>query len=115
MGLRRALASLPDDRATVTAAREVAAFLDMHPGEPFIAERIMRSTGVSAERITPVLSAFAAAFVIDCDGDPRRDECVYHPDSVLEIEVRRFLRGADGATHRLQGGVDRYRDRFGRA
>jgi len=113
MSLRRALASLPDDRATVATAREVVAFFDAHPHEALEPERVSRATGMEHDRTDPVLKALSDAFVIDCDGDPRLMPSSYDPDTVLALEVRRFLRVKDSTTSRLQHSVDRYRGRFG--
>ncbi len=113
MGLRKALASLPDDRATVATVREVVAFFDAHAHEPIEPDRVSRAIAMSHDRTDPVLKALAESFVIDCDGDPRLAPSSYDPDTVLALEVRRFLRGKDGSTMRLQSGVDRYRGRFG--
>lgn len=113
MSLRRALSALPDDRETVTAAREVVAFLSLHPDESLDTERITHSTSLSSVRVEPVVCALAAALVIDCDGDPRLHEFTYHPDAVLSLEVRRFLKVAGGVESRLQRGVDRFRGRYG--
>lgn len=114
MSLRRALAALPDDVESRAAVRGVLGFLEGHVGEPLDAERVRKSTGVSAVQLEAVLKAMQAVEVVDCDGDSRVDSFVYAPDSVLQLEVRRFVRSAGNAEQLLQRGVDRFRGRFGR-
>lgn len=111
MSLRRALMALPDDAATRAVAVGVVGFLDLHPNEVVPTDRIERATGLDHDRVAPVISAFADALVVDCD-DPAGRGYVYHPDPVLELEVRRFLRSG-AADARLHKGIDRYRGRFG--
>lgn len=113
MSLRTALASLPDDRRTATAVREIVAYFDEHRSQPVDARRVERATGVSHELTRSVVSALVSNFVLDCDGDSTTDTCVFVPDTVLSLEVDRFLRSGTGSGGQLQRGVDRYRNRFG--
>lgn len=115
MSLRAAMASLSDDRESVRAVREVVACFSTHRGEPLGPERIARIVGFSRERTDPVLQALASALVINCDGDPSSFPCTFTPDSVLALEVERFLRQGDPGTARLQSSIDRFRRRTGRA
>jgi hypothetical protein len=111
VSLRKALAALPDDRTTRSALHGVVSYLDTHRDVPFELSGITRGTGLDDVRVESVLRALAAAFVIDCDGDPRSTSCTYKPDSVLSLEVRQFLRNSGGGDARLQRGVDRFRGR----
>lgn len=113
MSLRTSLALLPDDRTTDATVREVIAFFRAHPHEPVEASRVARATGMPEERILPVLQAMARGRVIDCDGDPLLRPCSFDPDTMLALEIRRYLRASDGASSRMQAGVDRYRGRQG--
>lgn len=113
MSLRRALSALPDDRDTVTATREVIAFFDRHRSAGLDARRVSQATGLSSHTVGIVLAALADAIVIDCDGDPRTAECSYAPDSVLEIEVRRFLKTAAEVESVRRHQVGRFRNRYG--
>lgn len=113
MSLRRALGVLPDDRETVMTVRKVMAFLDGHKGDPVVAQRIARVTGLPLDRIELVVEALVGARVLDCDGDPGREDCTYSPDSILDLEVRRFFRVSDAAESGLHRKVDRFRGRFG--
>jgi len=115
MSLRTAMASLSDDRESVRAVREVVTCFSTHRGEPLRPERIARIVSLPRERTDPVLRALANALVINCDGDPSSFPCTFTPDSVLELEVERFLRRGDPGTARLQSSVDRFRRRAGRA
>ena len=113
MGLRTTLALLPDDRATGAAVREVIEFFRAHAHEPVEPARVSRATGISSDRVEPVLQALAKGRVIDCDGDPLTQPSSFDPDTMLAMEVRRFLNIRDSASSRMQAGVDRYRGRQG--
>lgn len=113
MSLRTSLALLPDDRATGTAVREVILFFHAHAHEPVEASRVVRATGLSADRVEPVLTALAKGLVIDCDGDPLKEPSSFDPDTMLALEIRRFLRVEDSAHSRASAGVIRYRGRQG--
>lgn len=107
------LALLSDDRATGTAVREVLSFFRAHAHEPLEPTRVVRATGLSADRVEPVLSALAKGLVIDCDGDPLKQPSSFDPDAMLALEIRRFLRQGDGASSRTNEGMNRYRGRQG--
>ncbi len=113
MSLRTTLALLPDDRGTDVAVREVIAFFRAHAHEPVEPSRVARATGLSADRVEPVLQALAKGRVVDCDGDPLTDPCSFDPDTMLAMEVRRYLRVSDSASSRVQAGVNRFRGRQG--
>lgn len=110
MSLRTAIESLPDDRDTAVAVREIVRYFSAHEGEPIGLLRIERVLGLKHEQVGTVVSALTRHFVIDCDGP---DSCVFSPDSVVELEVARFLRTNIAPTTHLQRGVDRFRGRFG--
>lgn len=114
MSLRTALTSLPDDRESVRAVHEVVACFSSHRGEALGAERVARIVGLSRQRADSVLWALADALVIDCDGDPSSLPCTFAPDSVLALEVERFLREGDSGTARLQSSTGKFRQRYGR-
>lgn len=114
MSLRSALEALPDDRATVTAARQVVAFLDAHPHELVRPSRIARATGLTSGQVDTVIAALQKGFVVDCGGS-EEPECVFEPTPLLALEVQRYLRAAPaGGDPRLQLGAQRFRSRFGR-
>jgi len=114
MSLRTALAVLPDDRATVHAAREVLACFAMHVGEPLPADRISRSTGLDISRVLPILEALTKSVVIDCDSDPSLSSCTFEPSAVLKLEVDRYLRQGGSETTRMQSSIGKFRSRLGR-
>ena len=114
MSLRTALAALPDDRASVHAAREVIACFAAHRREPLSAERLARCTGIDLERIEPVLHSLVDAGVVDCDGDSSPQSCAFDPGPVLQLEVERFLRSANPDTTRMSANIGRFRSRLGR-
>ena len=113
MSLRTALASLPDDRMTASAVREVVAFYAAHEHTPLDLYRISRATAISADRVAPVIQALHKAGVLHCDGDPHLKGSTFDPDRVLSMEVERFLRSAVAPNARLQAGIGRYMNRFG--
>jgi hypothetical protein len=115
LSLRTALAELPDDRATAHAAREIIAYFAIHVGEPLLAARIGRSTGLEEDRVFPVLAALAKAGVIDCDGDPTLKPCTFEPDVVHGLEVDRYLRSGGSDAARLQSSLGKFRSRLGRS
>jgi hypothetical protein len=115
VSLRKALSALPDDRATVHAAHEVIACLAMHVGESMPVARISRSTGLDISRVAPVLAAFAASVVVDCDGDPSLGSCTFEPDAVLRLEVERYLRSGGSDAARMQSSIGKFRSRLGRS
>ena len=113
MSLRTALASLPDDRQTASAVREVVAFFAAHAHTPIDLERLARATAISADRLRFVVQALCSTGVLHCDGDPQLNGSSFDPDRVLSMEVDRFLRSSGVPTARLQASVGRYRNRFG--
>jgi len=113
VSLRTALASLPDDRTTASAVREVVAFYAAHEHTPLDLTRISRATSISSDRVAFVVQALCSAGVLHCDGDPHLRGSTFDPDHVLSMEVDRFLRTGAAPNARLQAGVGRYLNRFG--
>jgi hypothetical protein len=105
---------MPDDRATVYAAREVIAAFMAHQREALGAERVAKMTGIERDRVEPVLRSLVKALVLDCDGDPALRPCTFDPDPVLMLEVERFLRAPDPDGTRMQSSIGRFRSRLGR-
>lgn len=113
MSLRRALLSLPDDRASRAALRRIIGYLDLHRDEALDCHEIARRIELSDGSTETLLKTLAAARVIDFDVESGRRTCLFAPDSVLELEVARFLRSQSGVESQLQKGVGRFRDRYG--
>lgn len=111
MSLRKALAALPDDRETASAAHRVITYLSENQGTPIPASRIERATGVSTARLATILGILATSYVIDCAGDAEEPTClcVFSPSSVLALEVQRYLRTKAVPDARLQQAAQRFR------
>ena len=112
MTLRRAIAALPDDRATIRAAQAVVRFFNAHPGEDIGIERIVKATGVAEETVHAITEVLSDSFVIDCVGLERC--CRFDPSPILAIEVSQYLRTAAAPDAGLRQSTDRFRQRFGR-
>ena len=110
VSLRNALAVLPDDRATRVAVTEVLAYVRGTTAD-VDAPRVARVTGLSLPTVEHLLDVLAGGVVLDCSGDPPRYR--YHADTVNDLEVSRFLRSRSTHDSRVQGSVDRFRNRFG--
>jgi hypothetical protein len=113
MSLRTALAALPDDRGTVHAAYEIIACFVAHVGEPMTVTRISRATALEVGRVQGVIEALVTANVIDCDGNPSRESCVFEPGAVLQLEVERYLRSGNPNAARMQSSLGKFRSRLG--
>jgi hypothetical protein len=113
VSLRTALASLPDDRMTASAVREVVAFYAAHEHTPLDPTRISHATSISSERVVAVVKALCSAGVLHCDGNPDLKGSTFDPDRVLSMEVDRFLRSGGASSARLQAGIGKYLNRLG--
>lgn len=113
MSLRRALLSLPDDRTSRAILRRLISYLDLHRSESLDCYDIARRVDLSETNTEALLKTLADARVVDFDVESGRRTCRFAPDSVLELEVARFLRSTSGAESQLQKGVGRFRDRYG--
>ena len=65
-------------------------------------------------RVLPVLGALSKSVVIDCDGDPSLGSCTFEPNSVLKLEVERYLRTGGSDVARTQSSIGKFRSRLGR-
>lgn len=113
MSLRTALAALPDDRAAIHAVREVIGCFASHRGVPMPAARVSSATGLEPDRVLPVLRALVAARVLDFDHDSGGGAYTFDPDSILQLEVDRFLRSGNPDAARMQSSIGRFRSRLG--
>lgn len=113
MSLRRALDALSDDRETMSAAREIVAFLDEHRQEDLPISRVSRATGVSLAKSRELLEVMAGAHVVDFLGDEREPSYRLSSSPVLALEIRRFVRSSSSGDSHLQRGADRFRGRYG--
>lgn len=110
MSLRNALAALSDDRATHVAVGEILSYFKNHSEEADAAQ-IARITGTTKAAADRILGVLAEGLVLDCLGDPPRYR--YHPDTVNDLEVSRYLRRRSSHDSKIQGSVDRFRSQFG--
>ena len=112
MSLRRALEVLPDDRASVSAARGMLTFFVAHPNEHCDADRLARATGLPPSRVESVAHVFCETFVLDCGGS-EESEYTFVPSPLLMLEIERYLRSSATSDVVLQHGTERFRNRFG--
>ena len=112
MSLRKALAALPDDRATISAAREVLRFFSTHPDEFVDDERVVRATRVTHTQAGLILKVLADARVLDCGGSGGLDHR-YAPDTLLALEMKRYLQLGSTPSSTRQQSTDRFRSRYG--
>jgi hypothetical protein len=109
MSLRRALDRLAADRATENSVREVLHFLRVHNGQPFSAAEIARRLERPEGSVAVIVLELADAFVLHRDGP-----CYsYEAESVLEMDVDRFIRRAESQSAVVQTNVAKFRDRYG--
>ncbi len=111
MSLRRALEGIRSDRETVTTLREVLAMIRHHSGEPLLPADIARAVGRDAEIVAPLLEVLAAAFVLDFDSASGR--YIYSQDTLLDVEIDRYVRRTDEFSGRAQNNLERFRRRYG--
>ena len=114
MSLRKALAALPEDRATTSATREVLRFFDTHPNQYVDESRVVRATQATAARVELILHALTDAHVLDCGGSGGQERR-YAPDTLLALEMKRYLQSGATPSTSLQRSTDRFRSRYGGA
>jgi hypothetical protein len=111
MSLRTALETLPSDRATQTAVREIVAYFSTHPGEWVSCGRVASVTDITDVTVAKVLTVLDRSYVLDSDDDEQQYR--YENDALLDLEIKRFLRRADSHSGMLQSNVDKFRRRYG--
>jgi hypothetical protein len=111
MSLRSALETLPSDRTTLAAVREIVELFSRHPGEWITARRIIDVTEVPAETTRRVLRVLDGSFVLDSDDDSER--YCYERDALLDLEIKRYLRRVDTHSTTLRTNVEEFRRRYG--
>ena len=110
MGLRQALEKLPHDRAVESATRTILALFRKQPGEWLTADEILTHVSDPAAG-RKVLRILTETFVLDFQDAPPRYRC--EPDTLLEMELERYLHGAERHEERRQSNMARFRRRFG--
>jgi hypothetical protein len=111
MSLRTALETLPSDRMSRYAVREIVTFFSRHPDEWLSVEYVSRVTEVPQDDAHRVIDALTSAFVLDSDDDS--GEYRYVRDALLELEIKRYLRRADTHTQLQRDNLEEFRRRFG--
>jgi hypothetical protein len=111
MSLRTALDTLPSDRATLAAVREIIGLFARHPGEWIAASRVVEITEMPTDTTRRVLRVLDSSFVLDSDDDSER--YCYERDALLDLEVKRYLRRADTHSATLRSNVEEFRRRYG--
>lgn len=109
--MRRALDSMPRDRAIDAALRDVLALLRHHAGEWVDGSRLCRVIEEHRCVCSTMLDILVEAFVLDFDGDAGRYRMP--SDRFLFLEIDGFLRRAGCQSDALQANVARFRGRFG--
>jgi len=92
--------------------RRIVHLFQDHAGEGFSKARVAVSTDVDMELASTVLTALAAAFVLDCSGDP--PTYCFGGDRAIQIEFDRFLRSSGRHAGAVRNNVERFRQRYGR-
>ncbi len=109
MGLDRALHALPDDRGTENAVRDVLQLMSRHAGEWMRTTDVSRSVEQPEHRVAVILSTLVDGLVLRSEGDRFR----YDRDSIVDMDIRRFLNRSEAHNRLAQNNLARYRDRFG--
>lgn len=91
--------------------REILALFTRHTGEWIEPSRVAAIADVPPSLAEHILGILGTAFVLDFDDGPPRYS--YRKDRLLDLEIDRFLRRADGRADKLQSNVERFRGRFG--
>lgn len=109
MGLDRALHALPDDRGTENTVREVLQLMSRHPGEWLRSADVSRSVAQPEHRVAVILSTLVDGSVLRSEGDRFR----YDRDSLVDMDIRRFLNRAETHNRLAQNNLAQFRDRYG--
>jgi hypothetical protein len=102
---------IADDRQTQSATREVLDVMTASPERWFTAAEVSRRCLIDSDTVHGVLTALAAGRVLDFE--PASGSYRYRKDTVLDLEVRRFIRSANGHERLVRTNVDRFRQRYG--
>ncbi len=111
MGLSTAMNLLGDDRQTKSSTREVLGVMTDTSGRWFTPREIEQRTLLDHETVSCVLQALAMGRVLDFE--PASGSYRYQQDTVLDLEVRRFVRHVDDYERAHRTNVDRFRQRYG--
>jgi hypothetical protein len=110
MSLRRALDRLPHDRATEGAARELLTLFRRRHGEWIPLSELLIEGSYPEGVGRTVLDTLVSSTVLEFRGGPPRYR--YETDSLVELEIDRYLRRADRHSGMVQDNVARFRQRY---
>ena len=111
MSLKSALLLLPLDRETSCATRDVLDLFRRHPDEWFRVAQIAGSVNRSSTLVGDILEVLRGNAVLDFDSTVRSYR--YRRDTLLDIEIDRFVRRVEGGSNVVQSNVERFRQRYG--
>jgi hypothetical protein len=111
LGLAQAMSLIADDRHMESVTREVLSVFTGSPDRWLTTAEVARRCLHDAETVGRVLTALAAGCVLDFEAASGGYR--YHQDTVLDLEIRRFIRRADGHERLVRTNVDRFRQRYG--
>jgi hypothetical protein len=109
VGLSSALARLHADYTLEAAIRDVLDLFHRHPRERMSAETVARLTGRPVILVQSILTTLSDGFVLDFDTEPAGYR--YVPDTLLEMDIERYLHRVETVNGRLQRDVARFRQR----
>jgi DNA-binding IclR family transcriptional regulator len=111
VGLAQAMNMIADDRKSQSTAREVLSVLTGADGQWLSAHDVAGRSLYDESSVLGILDALASGRVLDFE--PASGRYRYHSDTVNDLEVKRFLRRADGRERAARTNVDRFRQRYG--
>jgi DNA-binding IclR family transcriptional regulator len=109
MSLKRALEKIPDDRTSETAAKDILRLFRHHPDESLSVNDVARRSGLNESTVGMILCVLADSYVLSADAD----RYLYHRDTIVDMEIERFLRRAETHNEFVQSNVAKFRERYG--
>ncbi|MDH4139708.1 MAG: hypothetical protein OEV43_03970 [Coriobacteriia bacterium] len=111
MSLKRALESLPADRETSSTVRDILTMFRRHPDAWMSCRHVANIVDRSVETSRGILAVLAESGVLDFDSAESKYR--YEQDTLLNIEIDRFVRRVDSHAGAVQSNVERFRQRYG--
>jgi DNA-binding IclR family transcriptional regulator len=109
MSLKRALEKIPDDRTSEAAAKDILRLFRHHPDESLSVNDVARRAGLNESTVGMILCVLADSYVLSSDAD----RYLYHRDTIVDMEIERFLRRAETHNEFVQSNVAKFRERYG--
>lgn len=110
MSLRKALEGLPHDRVAEAATRDVISLFTRRPGEWLAEAEVERVIASSADIVERVLAVLTDSLVLDSRDGPLMYR--YRPETLIELEVDRYLRRVSVHDDVVRSNVARFRERY---